>query len=786
MRCSLVLLLAIATLPSFAQQPELPANYFNSKIYTLSKGLNTQDTAAVRKELNRLADSIYVFCKTATANYRITDSVLQLAPATGIATTALYQGRFKEAYDSLISCTKTLISTRTIIPGDFLHELYCLYRINNNASPAITDAVNKKIAALDKDYQKDNVNTLKGIFHPDYLAVLDKRITTALQQAIGASNNEVEYTNALLMVRSLALKDFLASQYPFIQQALYVLDPSKVEKMDVAIPMRDGVRLSALVFRDVNAKEKQPAIVSQSPYPVGTEATRGNIFGSYGYVYVYVDCRGRRNSEGSFFPYENDARDFYDIIDWISKQPWCNGKVATSGGSYLGFTQWQAIRKAYRHPALKAINPMVAVGFGVDFPRESNIFYSYILQWASYVSGKELNNALFGDFSFWRNKMLDMYRRHIPFSKFDSVAGISNAFFRKWVSHPDFDDYWKSILPKKEDYAALDIPVLTITGYFDDDQNGAMYYCNNHFRYGRSWAEKNHQLLMGPWNHFASQWNPGPNQGDVLIEQQAQVPIYKYVIGWFDWRLKGKEKPTWIKDKITYFATGTGQWKGAASLQAVTTDTLRFYLSNKPVTTENRRTMYQLQTTPVNTSQNLVYKHNITEALDSAFVFPSIQPGSDSLSVSSKYNMIFETAPLQNDILLSDRMMADLYVSLNVPDTDLWLSFSELTPDGKYKPISYSLLRCRYRKGGDKPMLMVPGKTEKLSFNSALIYVKKIAKGSRIRVELECTNRPYYEKNYGFGGVVADESTSQPRIVEATLQMSKKYPSCIKVPVGKL
>src|SRR5262249_4877900 len=154
---------------------------------------------------------------------------------------------------------------------------------------------------------------------------------------------------------------FLLQHANLLQQTLFALDPSRVEKTMVFIPMRDGVKLSAMVFRDVNTTQKQPAIISQSPYPSGTEATRGNIFGSYGYVYVYADCRGRRESEGEFFPYENDARDYYDIIDWVSKQPWCNGKVATSGGSYLGFTQWQAIRREYRHPALKAINPMVAV-----------------------------------------------------------------------------------------------------------------------------------------------------------------------------------------------------------------------------------------------------------------------------------------------------------------------------------------------------------------------------------------------------------------------------------------
>lgn len=786
MRCIILICLCKAVLiPSYAQKPTLPQDYFSSKIYTISPALDIKDTSAVRKEITRLADSLYLFCKHAGEDFIINDSVLRRDPAIGIAATAIYRAQYKEAYDSLLSYTKALYTPSTVNGIHFLLELQIMAHLTADASSGIVQALNKKLAAINKDFQKDNVNTWKGIFHPDYIKIFDKAIITTLQQARGAANNRIEYNNALYLVRCLALRDFLLQQHALLQQALYALDPAKVEKTEVKIPLRNGAKLSALLFRDVNTKEKLPAIVSQSPYPSGSEATRGNIFGAYGYIYLYVDSRGRRQSEGDFFPYENDAQDFYDIIDWISKQPWCNGKVATTGGSYLGFAQWQAIRKKYRHPALKAINPMVSVGFGVDFPRWSNIFYPYILQWATYVSGKELNSALFSDYSFWKNKGLELYRRHIPFSKLDSLAGLSNPFFQKWVSHPDLDNYWKDILPAREDYAALDIPVLSVTGYFDADQAGAMYYYNNHHRYGGAAAQKNHYLLIGPYDHGGAQWNPAPSQQGILIEKEAQVPIYKYVIAWFDWTLKGKAKPAWIKDKITYFATGTGQWKGTSSFGAATADTLKFYLHKTPVATEKRRTIYQLQAKPAAGQQSLEYQHNITEAIDSAFIYHSSAPDSDSFEIASPYNLMFETAPLEKDILLTDRVMADLYISLNVPDADFSVIFSEVTPAGKVKAIGSSLLRCRYRNGGDKPALMIPGKVEKLSFNDAFIYIKKIARGSKLRMEFESLNRPYYEKNYGFGGVVANETTSEPRIIKATILMGREYPACLKVPIGR-
>jgi uncharacterized protein len=249
--------------------------------------------------------------------------------------------------------------------------------------------------------------------------------------------------------------------------------------------------------------------------------------------------------------------------------------------------------------------------------------------------------------------------------------------------------------------------------------------------------------------------------------------------------LKGKPQPYWIKDQVTWFATGAGHWKGAASFQAVTSDTLRFYLSKAPVTSEKRRTMYQMQPAPVTTTQNLVYRHNISEALDSAFLNRAAKLPGDSFMIASPYNIMFETAPFENEFLLSGRIAADLYVSLNVPDADFAIVITEVTPDGKTEVVGAAPLRCRYRRGADKPALMTPGQVEKLCFDNGFIYMKKIAKGNRLRLTLTAMNGPNIEKNYGFGGIVANESTAEQRYIEATIMMSQEYPTCITIPVGR-
>jgi hypothetical protein len=102
--------------------------------------------------------------------------------------------------------------------------------------------------------------------------------------------------------------------------------------------------------------------------------------------------------------------------------------------------------------------------------------------------------------------------------------------------------------PIKKIYEAIDIPILSITGYYDDDQTGAMYYYDNHQKYGNAKAKAGHYLLAGPYSHGGAQWSPTPVQNGVEeIEKEAQIPIYKYVIQWFDWVLKKKKKPGFIK-----------------------------------------------------------------------------------------------------------------------------------------------------------------------------------------------------------------------------------------------
>ncbi len=110
-----------------------------------------------------------------------------------------------------------------------------------------------------------------------------------------------------------------------------------------AVPMRDGVRLYADVYRPA-AEGRWPTLVVRTPYGVQRDGVHAAMirFAQNGYAVLIQDVRGRYESEGKWDPFRHEAEDGYDTIEWAARQPWSNGKVATQGGSYLGHVQWRA------------------------------------------------------------------------------------------------------------------------------------------------------------------------------------------------------------------------------------------------------------------------------------------------------------------------------------------------------------------------------------------------------------------------------------------------------------
>src|ERR1051326_4842863 len=151
----------------------------------------------------------------------------------------------------------------------------------------------------------------------------------------------------------LLMSSAVAQQAPASQQAPAPKPPEDPFDMIWAlkIPMRDGVQLNATVYRPHAQKDPLPVVFTFTPYIGDSYQDRAEYFAQNGYVYALVDVRGRGNSGGNFEPFANDARDGYDVVEFLAKQPWSNGKVAMWGGSYAGFDQWATLKEFPPHLA---------------------------------------------------------------------------------------------------------------------------------------------------------------------------------------------------------------------------------------------------------------------------------------------------------------------------------------------------------------------------------------------------------------------------------------------------
>src|SRR5271156_2038293 len=168
------------------------------------------------------------------------------------------------------------------------------------------------------------------------------------------------------------------------------------------IPMRDGVKLNATVYRPKDQKEPLPVIFELTPYISDSYHSRAYYFAQHGYVFAIVDVRGRGNSEGQFDPFQQEPQDGHDVVEWLARQPWSNGKVAMWGGSYAGYDQWMTLREFPPH--LATVVPVAAAHAGVDFPMFKNIWGAYDMQWLTITSGVTPQQNLFGEQSFWIEK----------------------------------------------------------------------------------------------------------------------------------------------------------------------------------------------------------------------------------------------------------------------------------------------------------------------------------------------------------------------------------------------
>ena len=563
-----------------------------------------------------------------------------------------------------------------------------------------------------------------------------------------------------------------------------VADPTVELTWAARIPMRDGVHLSATIYRPAEVEGAVPAIACLTPYVADTYHDDSYYFAEHGYAFALVDVRGRGNSAGEFVPFEGDGRDGYDLVEWLAAQPWCDGRVGMWGGSYDGFTQWATA--AEFPPHLAAIAPASPVYPGLTFPSYKNIGNPAIVSWLALTSGATDNWRLYNDMGFWAGQLRRYHRQHVPFRRLDTFLGFPSPVFRTWVEHAALDAYWDDLAPSAEELARIDLPILSITGYYDEGQLSPLTYFRLHSEHAPAAATARHALLIGPWDH-AGTASPALDLGGLTFRDESQLDLDAVHLGFYDWALKDGQRPDYLSRRLAYYVVGTGEWKYVDALAQTRTGSLLLYLDSEDGRAHHAFRSGFLRAEPPHRSRADRFTCN---PLDTTGLEPESEVYDDrwltnqwrALSLDGD-GVIYHSPPFDQSLEVAGIARLVAWISMDVPDTDLAAYLYEITASGQSVLLARDVLRTRYRHSLWKAELVKPGKRERYEFEFPF-FARQVERGSRLRLLVTGLNSLWWERNYHTGGVVADEGAADARTAHLTLHHDKDYASYLELPVA--
>lgn len=693
-----------------------------------------------------MAQSLPVLAQQVLATYRDSDKAKDLDARFRLQ---LVAGDYAGAAKSIESL-RSLIRRKAPPQTAANHVQYAIYAeaMQEAASPEAFDAA--YAAAFRKTFGKldDKTSALVARALEVETKYLDQDLDGVAQRLRDRMKLELADTLKLVKAYQTALvyRRIAASSVPLIAEddaRRYVIE------RDVKVRSADGTIVCALVVRPREAKKPLPALLNftiyADPLNTFTEARRS---ASNGYAGVEGYTRGKACSTAEAVPYEKDGEDAAAVIDWIAAQPWSDGRVGMYGGSYEGFTQWAAAKRMPK--ALKALMPSVTVAPGIDVPMEGGAGFSFVYYWPFYVTNnRELDNVPYEDRARWGRMQHAWYSSGRAYRDLPLVDGTPNPIFLRWLDHPDYDAYWQAMIPFRDEFARIDIPVLTTTGYYDDGQIGALYYVDEHYRHR---PDAQHYLVIGPYDHVRGQRGTVGRLGDAMTELRGYRldPVSQLDIGalryqWFDYVFKRGVKPAVLKDRINFQVMGANTWRHAHSIAAMSEKRLRLYLDGE-----------RLAKQAPDAAKTMTLRVDLADRSDVEH-----EPAGGGIiddAVETANALVFTSEPFDRPIEVSGLFSGHLEFTTNKRDFDLRISLYEKSANGNWFQLNHYLTRASYAADRTRRQLLTPGARSTLDFTNGRLTSRRFLPGSRLVAIVEVNKNPSMQVNLGSGKPVSDET----------------------------
>ena len=514
---------------------------------------------------------------------------------------------------------------------------------------------------------------------------------------------------------------------------------------DIQIKTPAGATISAVSVRPRSAAKPLPALLE---YTIYASSNHAKECAARGYVGVVAYVPGVRGSSEPVLPYQHDGQNAVSVINWIAKQTWSDGQVGMYGEGYSGFAAWAAAK--HLPAALRAIATSAPSAPGVDVPMAGNIFQNSAYRWSLYVTDKNpADEKDYYDDELWHALNQKWYEGGGSYRDFGSLYGKANPLFIRWLNHPSYDRFWQEMIPYQKDFAKINIPALTMTGYYAGSQPAALYYFTQHHHYN---PHADHTLLIGPYDDGVMQRGPSSTLQAYSIDPVALIDVRALRYQWLDHVFKAGTAPALLSARVNFEVMGANEWRHAASIDAMAKGTVRYYLD--PAASKDGHRLNQHKIAHPGFVPQTV---NLRSRKDSAWV-PSLDLISKSLA--PRNHVLYEGAPFPAATELNGLFSARLDFTVNKMDVDLNIILYEHTANGEYirlfSPTNEA--RASYAQDRVHRHLLKAGERQTLNFRGEHMTSRRLEAGSRLVVILGISKRPDREINYGLGDDVSAES----------------------------